>query len=193
MSCMLVSSQGGRPEIFPLPVDQMHLLQTAGNQAMTAVLGRRLAIPVVQYVGTALRPDGTPFYLTTKAPDPASGLAGVWRGAFFAPFGVGDIVGTVSGDTSAAPIIALTVNAQLAIGGVERVSAEWVIDGTQATPPNIAALIRTVTIMNSGPHDPDDIRRCIALHAPQRVFGEPKAIVAMQCGVAAAALLEAIC
>jgi hypothetical protein len=77
--------------------------------------------------------------------------------------------------------------------GEELVSAEWEIIGTSTNTANNAALIRSVTITNPGWHDPADVRRCVALHAPQRVFGEPKAVVAMQCGVAAACLIEAIC
>ena len=54
-------------------------------------------------------------------------------------------------------------------------------------------MIRSIKIAAPGPHDSNDIRRCIALHAPQRVFGEAKALIAMQCEVAVACLIEAIC
>ena len=82
---------------------------------------------------------------------------------------------------------------KLHLGRIPLVSVDWEIRGNQGTRPNKASLIGSVTINDPGPHDPDDIRRCVALHAPLRCFGEPRAIVAMQCGVAAACLLEAIC
>jgi len=78
-------------------------------------------------------------------------------------------------------------------GRAVHASVDWEMRGTQATRANKAALMVSVTIGNPGPHDPGDIRRCVALHAPQRSFRLPQSIVAMQCGVAAAALLEAIC
>ena len=216
MSCMVAMLQGGSPqrEIFPIETGSMDDIKSIGLREMQLMLGVSLLSELpqnaVQYVGAALRPDGSPFYLSTIA----SGFAnlanplGDWRGAFFAPFGIGDIIGTVEGclqQPGSLPT-SITVKARLLVdnGGLPafvenrdranpRVSVDWVISGNQATRPNKSSLIHSVTIHQPGPHDPADIRRCIALHAPQRCFGEPRAIVAMQCGVAAAGLLEAIC
>jgi hypothetical protein len=196
MSCMIALLQGGKPEIFPIPIADMEALIAAGAQAFAVTLGRQpssLAPPASQYVGAALLPDGNPFYLTTLAPELAPSLAAPWQGAFYAPFGIGDIVGSVSGDPGATAVSTLKVDAKLLVEGNEEVAANWVVRGTKLTTPNKAALIGPITISRHGPHQAEDIRRCIALHAPQRVFGEPRAVVAMQCGVAAACLLEAIC
>jgi hypothetical protein len=161
---------------------------------MGQLLGKAKLKPAAdQYVGAALRPDGSPFYLTTLAPSLAAALASAWQGAFYAPFGVGNIVGTVSGDQGSAPLSTVTVSAVLRVDGKEHVRAEWAMIGQNLTTPNVAALIKSINITNPGPHNPEDMRRCIALHGPQRAFGEPKALVAMQCGVAAACLIEAIC
>ncbi|MDQ6640143.1 MAG: hypothetical protein M3Z15_10860 [Pseudomonadota bacterium] len=214
MSCYISALQGGDPrrEIFPLQVDRMEELRALGGKVMLAMLGikgiKQLSFNATQHVGAALKPDGTPFYLTTIAPDfgEAADPVGAWRGAFFAPFGIGDIVGTVEGVLAkpGARPTAIVVKARLILdaGGKDmaaasdrkvRVSVDWEVHGNQATRPNKAALIDSVTIHDAGPHDPADLRRCVALHAPQRGSGEARAIIAMQCGVAAACLLEAIC
>lgn len=214
MSCMIALLQGGDPtrEIFPLTTDQVADLQATGAAEIFHLLGvqalSELLFEPAQYVGAALRPDGSPFYLTTVAPN--FGLVadpvGQWRGGFFAPFGVGDIVGTVEGNLASPgkKPTAIKVKARLLLDdGGDRltqarsrspyVSVDWEVAGSQATRPNKASLIRSVIIHDPGPHNRDDIRRCVALHAPQRSFGEARAVVAMQCGVAAACLLEAIC
>jgi len=197
MSCIGAALAGGIPEIFPLSADDMTKLRTTGLRAMQSVLRTKSLTPSVdQYVGVALRPDKSPFYLTTLAPKPADALAEPWRGAFYAPFGVGDIVGELSadpGDAAKVKIAMVTVNARLVVQGDSRVHVQWQVIGSNFTSPNKAALIHAVTVLEPGPHNQEDIRRCVALHAPQRIFGEPRAQVALQCGVAAAALLESIC
>jgi hypothetical protein len=194
MSCQVALLQGGNPEIFPIPIKMLRAVSDDGLKAMASALGTKSPKPPVEpYAGASLRPDGSPFYLATVAPSLEAALVGVWQGAFYAPFGVGNIVGTVLGDPGATDIVTITVNAELRVDGKEHVKVEWVMIGQKATTPNKAALIKSISIPNPGPHDPDDIRRCIALHGPQRSFGEPRAIVAMQCGVAAACLIEAIC
>ena len=214
MSCMVAAIQGGEPrrEIFPIPIESMAALYTMGLAEICALLGVQhlgeLHLNAAHHVGAALRPDGTPFYLSTIAPDFGADAdpVGQWRGGFFAPFGIGDIVGTVEGHLVAPGALptTMTVKARLfldaggnppslTLGRAAHVSVDWEVRGNQATRPNKASLISSVTIHNPGPHDPADIRRCVALHAPLRCFGEPRAIVAMQCGVAAACLLEAIC
>ena len=214
MSCMIAPIQGGNPqrEIFPLAVDRMQDLHGMGLAEMLQALGvpglNALARNPTQHVGAALKPDGTPFYLTTVAPEfeDMANPTGKWQGAFFAPFGVADVVGTVEGEllSPGALPTSLRVKARLlrdpgdnpskaAPGRKALVDVEWEVSGSQATRPNKAALIGSIRINDPGPHLADDIRRCVALHAPQRVFGEPRAIVAMQCGVAVASMLEAIC
>jgi hypothetical protein len=192
---MIALLQGGDPtrEIFPISTDQAADLQATGAAEMLYLLGVQalgeLLFKPTQYVGAALKPDGSAFYLTTIAPD--------W---------VGDIVGTVEGDLASPgkKPTSIKVKARLLLdqggdgltqarGRGVQASVDWEVAGSQATRPNKASLIRSVTIHDPGPHDRDDIRRCVALHAPQRSFGEARAIIAMQCGVAAACLLEAIC
>lgn len=214
MSCMIAPIQGGNPqhEIFPLPLDRMAALQSTGLAEMLHLLRVKaladLGMPGIQHVGAALKPDGRPFYLTTVAPEFANmaNPVGKWWGAFFAPFGVADVVGTVEGELVGPGALPtkLLVKARLVLDGGQNpapvspgrsalVEVEWEIRGNQATRPNKAALIGSISIKNPGPHLAEDIRRCVALHAPQRAFGEPRAIVAMQCGIAAACMLEAIC
>ena len=151
-----------------------------------------LTPPVKQHIGAALRADGTPFYLSTLAPELAAALEAPWQGAFYAQFGVGDVVGKVMGDPTQS-MASVTVSARLLVAGKEHVSAEWEVIGSKISTPSKMAMIRSIKIAAPGPHDLNDIRRCIALHAPQRVFGEAKALIAMQCGVAVACLIEAIC
>lgn len=213
MSCMIATLQGGDPcrEIFPLSVDRMADLHGIGLVEICDLLGVQriedLPLTVIQHVGAAFKPDSCPFYLTTIAPDfgPTLNPVGYWRGGFFAPFGFGDIVGTVEGDLLPPGGLPtkLHVKARLLLddGGPAKlvrarapyVSVDWEVHGSQATRPNKSSIIGSVKIHDPGPHTPEDIRRCVALHAPQRCFGEPRAIIAMQCGVAAAALIEAIC
>jgi hypothetical protein len=214
MSCFIEFLSGGDPrrEIFPLALDRIDNLQSIGKSEILAMLGvaeiGELALNASQYVGAAMKPDGTPFYLTTIAPDLGrdKNPVGAWRGGFFAPFGVGDVVGIVEGELLAPSALptSLNVKARLLLddGGnpaaytpnrTPHVSVDWVVRGNQATRANKSSIIQSVTIHDAGPHDAADIRRCVALHAPQRGFGEVRAVIAMQCGVAAACLLEAIC
>ena len=191
LSCMLKLNQGCKPGIFPLSIIEMDTLHKRGQSFIASLITQ--ADPA--RVGATLRPDGTPFYLCTVAPDGDAGLGkeapSNWKGAFFAPVGVGEIGGIVEalyGDPTR-----IKVNARLLVGGVVRVNVSWEVVGTTTDTVNNAAMIDSVTIHDHGPHDAGDIRRCIALHAPQGVFGLPAAVVAMQCGVAAACLVEAIC
>jgi hypothetical protein len=194
MSCIKVNPQGGDPGIFPLSVDAMAALQRDGGQAIRSMFVADPSYPSTdQHIGVATRADKRPFYLTTFAPSLAESAGVSWQGGFYAPFGVGNVAGTVVGQTMTGSVESLTVAAKLLIQGNENVSVEWAVIGSSETTPNTAALIQKINIVNPGPHDPDDLRRCIALHAPQQVFGEPKAIVAKQCGVAVSCLIEAIC
>jgi len=214
MSCFIEFLPGGDPrrEIFPLALDRIDNLQSVGKSEILAMLGvaeiNELALNASQYIGAALKPDGTPFYLTTIAPDfgRTKDPVGAWRGGFFAPFGFGDVVGIVEGELLAPGALPTTLNVKARLlldaggnpatytpGRTPHVSVDWVVYGNQATRANKSSIIQSVTIHDPGPHDPADIRRCVALHAPQRGFGEVRAVIAMQCGVAAACLLEAIC
>lgn len=212
MSCMIAQISGGNPtrEMFPVLLVRMEQLQKVGASAMTELLrrsGTKQSDSAVQYIGAALKPDGTPFYLTTLAPPMhGSDFVGRWAGAFFAPFGVANLVGVVEAEVKEAhgPISLRTKAALVRDAGGNPpkddfdvgkpyVSAEWEVQGSQATRLNKSALIGAVNIIDPGPHDPADMRRCIMLHAPQRCFGEPSAVIAMQCGVAAACLIESIC
>jgi hypothetical protein len=211
---MIQALQGGEPrrEIFPLALDDMEALAKTGIEHILY----RLEVPSVAklplkpnaLVGAALRPDGTAFYLTTVAPDlgRTRDPLGRWRGGFFAPFGVADLVGTVEGDLRkpGAMPTSIRVAAWLLMDAGKPsakpkpdreavVSVEWEVIGNQATRQNKACLIGPIVIHDKGPHDAADLRRCIALHAPQRAFGEARAVIAMQCGIAAACLLEGIC
>lgn len=214
MSCLIAAPAGGDPrrEIFPMSLELFDILRQEGRntilQMMQSAGSNAKPEPVVQHIGAALMPDGSAFYLTTIAPDfgMQTDPVGDWAGGFFAHFGVGDVVGSVQGKLASPGAMPTTiaVKARLLLdpGGnppapsfdrTTHVSVDWVIRGNQATRTNKAAMIDTVTIHAPGPHDRGDIRRCVALHAPQRCFGVPRAIVAMQCGVAAACLIEAIC
>jgi hypothetical protein len=186
MSCMMKRGLGGTPEIFPISAADMLSLQNSAREQMAPLVAGESPV----FVGTALKPDGTPFYLCTMVPDSARAGSTQWKGAFFAPFGVGDVIGSVEGYPNVASI---SVKARLMARSDELVSAEWEVIGTVADTVNNSALIRSIRVINAGPHDSGDVRRCIALHAPQCVFGEAVAVVAMQCGVAAACLIEAIC
>jgi hypothetical protein len=195
MSCLIQRLQGGTPEIFPISIRDTNQLRADGAREIGRFTRDRSIANLGDddvFVGAALKPDGSPFYLCIVGPSLEVGQTEEWKGAFYAPFGVGEVVGSVNGDPNI-KLARLSVKAQLLVQSEPRVSAEWVVIGSQETRPNKAALISNVTISIAGPHAPEDIRRCIALHAPQRALGEPRAIVAMQCGVAVAALIEAIC
>lgn len=195
MSCMIQRLQGGTPEIFPISARDINQLRSDGARAMSSFTGDRSITDLGDddvFVGVALKPDGSPFYLCIIGPSLEDGQSEEWKGAFYAPFGVGEVVGSVNGNPDM-KLASLSIKAQLLVQSEARVRAEWVVNGSQQTRPNKAALIQSVTISNPGPHRAEDIHRCIALHAPQRALGEPRAITAMQCGVAVAALIEAIC
>lgn len=172
----------------------MRTLETGGFKAMRAMIDRLgAAAEHEQYIGSALKPDRSPFHLTTLLSPTGASPDLRWWGSFFAPFGIGDVLGTVESRPETGDFVTLAVKAQLRVNNDDLVVAEWEVIGSQITKVNKAALVKTVKILKWGPHQEADIRRCVALHAPQRVFGEPRAIVAMQCGVAAACLIEAIC
>ena len=196
MTCMIAPLPGGQPGIFPIPYDDFLKLRGDGIAAGQA-LGLRKEELDRDFIGAATRADGAPFYIWNTAPDLETGQGQAWRGAFFAPFGVGEIHGLVEavpGDKSETFAMSqLDVTAKLVVRGKTEAEASWQLIGSQHSLPNKAALIQGVKIVDSGPHDADDIRRCIALHAPQMALGEPRALVAMQCGVAVSALIEAIC
>lgn len=193
MTCYISSFQGGLPDIFPLSLDKLAQMQTAAEAAIRARLTALDRAPKLQqYLGAALKTDGRPFYLSTHAPDLEPSLEQDWQGGFFAPFGVGEIHGSVQCAHGPDRAVTLAVHAALTAGSNELAAANWSILGSQHSHANKAALVRTIEITNPGPHSAEDIRRCIALHAPQR-YGEPRAIVAAQCAVAVAALIEAIC
>ena len=196
MTCMIAPLPGGQPGIFPIPFDLFDKLRSDGSAAAQA-LGVGKDDLEQYYIGATTRADGAPFYLWITAPDLKTGQEQPWKGAFFAPFGVGEIHGLVEavpgkkGEDFA--ISKLDVIAKLVVQGKTHAEASWQLIGSQNSLPNKAALIQGVKIVDAGPHDPDDIRRCIALHAPQMALGEPRALVSMQCGVAVSALIEAIC
>jgi hypothetical protein len=198
MSCVGIAIASGRPVIVPVPLPTIDDLRQTGHTTMTAALGgafSTLRVPVTQFMGAALRPDGTAFYLTTAAPHaPLTGSITDWVGAFYAPFGICDVSGVVEA-VAAGNDVVVTVDARLNRSGSDYVAAKWSVRGPAPSirQANSTALIETITIINSGPHEAEDIRRCIALHARQVVWGEPQTVVAGQCGVAVGCLIEAIC
>lgn len=205
MSCMIAALPGGSPEMFPIPFKTFMELRDSGRVAATGFGLKTEQMDSQEFMGATTRTDGTPFYLWSTAPSLEDGLQNDWTGTFFAPFGVGNLYGRVDvqpGQVKEKPedkvedeyaITTLSVEARFSVKGKDAVVAKWTVIGSQLTVPNKMALIQSVDVVDSGPHSKEDIRKCIALHAPQRVLGEPRAIVAMQCGVAAACLIEAIC
>jgi len=198
MSCMIAALPGGSPEIFPIPVQNFMDLRENGFGAAKQLNLKKKNIENQEFMGATTRTDGTPFYLWATAPSLEVGTSENWSGAFFAPFGVGNLYGRVDAkpgkvETHKFAITTLNIEARFEIKGKDEVAAKWTVVGSQLTVPNKMAIIKSVKIVKKGPHDAEDIRKCIALHAPQRALGEPRAIVAMQCGVAAACLIEAIC
>ncbi len=198
MSCMIAPLPGGSPEIFPLPCSDFDKLRAAGQAAAAAMGLDQSCFEQGEFLGAAMRTDGRPFYLWATAPDLARGEAESWQGGFWAPFGVGEVRGRldVSPGLEAKDSFAITtmkVRAELTVRGETTVAAAWSVIGSQHTVPNKSAMIESVQITKAGPHDMEDMRRCIALHAPQRALGEPRAMVSMQAGVAANCLIEAIC
>lgn len=194
MSCMIAPLPGGIPEIFPARIDLMHKLEAEGLQEMRAMI-RSIGAEGedAQYIGSALKPDRSPFHLTTLLSQDKVRPDVKWWGSFYAPFGIGEVLGTVQCSPDG-NLVTLAVNTWLRVDGdEEHVAVDWEVRGSQITKVNKAALIKRVNVRHAGPHVEADVRRCVALHAPQRVFGEPSAIIAMQCGVAAACLIEAIC
>jgi len=214
MSCMFAPIPGGSPpQIFPIEDCRMDGLLKFGRAEILEMLKKKSIEDVgagcKQFIGAGLRTDGTPFYMTTIAPkdigreeDPE----GYWCGGFYAPFGVADVVGKVECTLVKRAPIEVHVTAMLlpdpggnplapvAPGSRSSiVEVEWTVHGNQATRANKGALIKLVKVIKQGPHNPDDIKRCVALHAPQHCFGFSQSVVAMQCGVAAACLVEAIC
>lgn len=201
MSCIIAPIPGGHAGIFPLPLKIMDDIAETGAAIMGKALGqgvKKMKPAGEQYIGISRRPDGTPFYLTTFAPfsfQAAQESKTGWSGAFYVPLGYGYLVGTVAGETVSDTQSAFTVKARLYVGDEETVAAKWRVLGPNAhdDTPNRMALIDGVEISEKGPHMAEDMRKCIALHAPQAAWGEPKAVVAQQCGVAVACMIEAIC
>lgn len=198
MTCMIAPLPGGTPEIWPLAAADMLQLRDNGKDTARSMGFVDADFVDREFLGAANRADGSPFYLWITAPKLEDGQSNPWKGAFYAPFGVGYVWGFVDvvpgvKESDMFAISTLDVDAKLIVRGNEQVAASWRVIGSQLSEPNKAALIDTIQITNSGPHNSDDIRRCIALHAPQRALGEPNALVSMQCGVAVAALVEAIC
>jgi len=199
MSCILAPIPGSAGGSLPLALPVMDDLIVTGGQAMAGELGidlKALKPPLQQYVGFSRRPDGEPFYLTTLAPISFDSIKkAAWSGAFYAPLGYGHVVGTVKSDASSGTVAYFSVDAKLYVGTTETVAANWRVLGPDQSvaPRNLAALIDRVHVTRPGPHDAADMRRCIALHAPAAAWGEPRGLVAQQCGVAVACLIEAIC
>ncbi len=198
MSCMIAALPGGSPEIFPIPVKSFMKLRESGINVAKGFGLKSKQIESEEFFGATTRTDGTPFYLWSTAPSLKVGKLENWSGTFFAPFGVGNLYGHVEAEpgqekTDKYAITTLNVEARFEVEGKDLVAAKWTVIGSQLTVPNKMAIIKKVKVIDAGPHNKEDIRKCIALHAPQRVLGEPRAIVAMQCGVAAACLIEAIC
>lgn len=196
MTCMIAPLPGGQPGIFPIPHDLFDRLRNDGSKA-----ARDLGVGGAElenfFIGATTRADGAPFYLFITAPDLKTGQEKQWQGAFFAPFGVGEIHGLVKAvpgnKSDEFAMSKLDVTAKLVVEGKTHAEASWQLIGSQHSLPNKSALIQNVDVTNAGPHEAEDIRRCIALHAPQMALGEPRALVSMQCGVAVSALIEAIC
>ena len=203
MSCILVPIPGGPGGSFPLSLPIMQDLIAAGGAAMAGELGidlKALKPPLEQYVGFSRRPDGEPFYLTTLAPMSFDSIKKdtktvEWSGAFYVPLGYGHVIGTVVSEAGSGTTAYFSVKAKLYVGSTETVAANWRVLGPDQSVPqrNLAALINRVEVTRPGPHDAADMRRCIALHAPAAAWGEPRGLVAQQCGVAVACLIEAIC
>jgi hypothetical protein len=196
MSCMIAPPAGhGGLEDLPLSLDALDSLSRTGLEVMTKLLEGReqTRLPLQQFTGAASRPDHRLFYLTILAPEQA-GPDG-WKGAFYAPFGHFHICGTVQGAATDRGSVSLTAETRLVVGGRDLVTANWTVVGPdeRQSAPNHACLLESIEIGRSGPHVEEDIRRCIARHAPERASGTPKAVVTFQCAVAAACLIEAIC
>jgi hypothetical protein len=176
----------------------MDALRADGLAAIHALypsLAQATAPAIEQFVGAGIRPDGRPFYLTIVAPDAALQKDAAWSGAFFAPCGFFHVAGSVEGRPYAADSSLLAVSAALILDGRETVAARWSVIGPSAsvTAQNNEAMIQDITIAAKGPHDERDIRSCIARHAPLCAWGVPRTVVAAQCGVALACLIEAVC
>jgi hypothetical protein len=216
MSCYFVPPTGGPAKIFPLLFAELQTIYTDGGDAMAEALRidlKKLKPPQERFIGVSYRPDGEPFYVATIAPFSFEAVFNKeWSGAFYVPLRYGRLVGTVKGEKPGAGSSAyFAVDAKLYVGDKKAtkvaIAANWRVLGPRpfergeeaeqqdrkANPGNLMALIDRVEITKSGAHKEDDMRRCIALHAPAAAWGEPKGLVAQQCGVAVAGLIEAIC
>ncbi len=197
MSCMfLPDGGGGGQSIQPIDPRAMQALGTDGLAALHALYPSlaKAKPPLGQFIGASVRPDERPFYLTILAPQGAP-AKDAWLGGFYAPFGYFHVVGSVQGKAHSAEMSSIAVSAVLALGGKKTVAAQWKVLGPAAglDTLNTEAMMQSVTVSAKGPHDERDIRACIARHAPLSSFGEPRAVVARQCGVALACLIEAVC
>ena len=197
MSCMFLPDGCGPLTIQPVPPRMMDALRADGLAQINALYPSlaQAKPPVEQYIGASVRPDSRPFYLTIVAPDATLAKDAAWVGAFYAPFGFFHVAGSVEGKPISAESSSLTVDAALVLDGKETVAAQWTVIGPNAgvTTSNNEAMIQSISIRAKGPHDERDIRSCIARHAALNAWGEPKAVIARQCGVALACLIEAVC
>lgn len=197
MSCMFLPGDGGGADsIRPVERAALEALEKDGLTALHALYPAmaKAKPPLEQYVGASVRPDGRPFYLTILAP-PSMTPKGAWLGGFYAPFGFFRVMGSVQGKAQSAESSSLAVAAVLMLGEKKAVAAQWSVLGPAARLDtlNTETMLQSVTVSAKGPHDERDIRACIARHAPLSSFGEPRAVVARQCGVALASLIEAVC
>lgn len=198
MSCMFVAPSGDCDDPGPLPLGAIDELSRTGLDVMQYLLGappEKLKPPAAQFTGAAKRTDGKLFYLSIVAPEFKAGPDAAWSGAFYAPFGHFHVAGSVKGAAAGKEAVTLSVAAKLVLGSKDLVAADWTVLGPKSDlrPPNRSCLIKAIKVTESGPHDKRDIRMCIARHAPERAWGEPKTVVASQCAVAVACLVEAIC
>ena len=197
MSCMFLPPDCGTQSIQPILPKSMDALRADGLAAIHALNpSLAQATPAVeQFVGASVRPDGRPYYLTVVAPEATLQKDASWSGAFYAPCGYFHIAGSVEGGPYTADSSLLKVSASLYLAEKETVAAQWTVIGPNANivAQNNEAMIQDITITAKGPHDERDIRSCIARHAPLYAWGVPRTVVASQCGVALACLVEAVC
>ena len=197
MSCMFLPPDCGTQSIQPIAPRAMDALRADGLATLNALYPSLVqATPAIEeFVGASIRPDGRPFYLTVMAPEAALEKDAAWTGAFYAPGGFFHVAGSVEGRPHTAGSSLLTVSAALFVAEKEAVAAQWSVIGPNAgvDAQNNEAMIQDIAITARGPHDERDIRSCIARHAPLLAWGLPRTVVASQCGVALACLVEAVC
>jgi hypothetical protein len=189
MSCQL--TDGGPSSIFPLTEEQITSLREMGRVFVTSNTpsGSRL----VARFGAAMKPDGVPFYLMTYSPETPT--RDEWRGLFVMEQGPFQINGTVR----AVPATGvMSVHSTVLRGQTTVVDVRWDVMGPAVgtNPTNVAGMLTGTEIMNPGPHAPDCLRDCLALHAPQcvpmREGNEPQ-LVATVAAIAASCLIICRC